>query len=334
MTGLSEDRSAPICIDRLTTVVAASIGRWPVPVRATVRLINVAENWTYLVSASGWRSVLRVHRPGYHTLNAIRSELVWQGELRADSVVDTPGIIAGVDGDLVQEITFPEAHAPLRMVMFAFVKGEQPHEDQDLAVSFQTLGQIAARLHKHTQDRQVGTGFERLSWDTATILGPVAPWGDWRAAPNVTQSVCDVLERVEQAVTTRLAAYGKARDRFGLIHADMRLANLLVDGATVRLIDFDDCGFGWYLYDFATAISFMEDHPQVPALRAAWIEGYRSERSLDEVHIAELDTLVMLRRLALLAWVGSHMDATEPQVLAPDFARVSAELGVQYLNTH
>ncbi len=38
----------------------------------------------------------------------------------------------------------------------------------------------------------------------------------------------------------------------------MRLANLLIDGDRVTLIDFDDCGFGWFMYDFAAAISFFE----------------------------------------------------------------------------
>jgi hypothetical protein len=39
----------------------------------------------------------------------------------------------------------------------------------------------------------------------------------------------------------------------------------------------------------------------------------------------------MLRRLTLLAWIGSHIEAPEPQAMAPDFARVTAELGTTYL---
>jgi hypothetical protein len=35
--------------------------------------------------------------------------------------------------------------------------------------------------------------------------------------------------------------------------------------------------------------------------------------------------------LALLAWIGSHIEAPEPQAMAKDFARVSAELGERYL---
>ena len=43
-----------------------------------------------------------------------------------------------------------------------------------------------------------------------------------------------------------------------MIHGDLRLANLLVDGETTKVIDFDDCGFGWLMYDCATTVSFFE----------------------------------------------------------------------------
>ena len=96
--------------------------------------------------------------------------------------------------------------------------------------------------------------------------------------------------------------------RYGLIHADMRLANLLVEGDQVTLIDFDDCGFCWFMYDFAAAISFHEDHPLVPVWRQNWLEGYQSVRALQPTDITALDTMILLRRMALLAWIGSHAE--------------------------
>ena len=53
----------------------------------------------------------------------------------------------------------------------------------------------------------------------------------------------------------------------------MRLANLLIDGDVTKVIDFDDCGFGWLLYDCATTVSFFEHKPEVPELLAAWVRG-------------------------------------------------------------
>ena len=111
----------------------------------------------------------------------------------------------------------------------------------------------------------------------------------------------------------------------------MRLANLLIDGAETRVIDFDDCGFGWFLYDFAAAISFIETDPRIPDLKQAWLKGYRSIRPLSSDEEDEIDTFIMLRRMALLAWIGSHIEAPEPKALAPHFAEGTAAFGERYL---
>src|SRR5262249_48959629 len=123
-----------------------------------------------------------------------------------------------------------------------------------------------------------------------------------------------------------------------LVHADIRLANLMVDDAhQVRVIDFDDCGWSWFMYDFATTISFIEDHPAVPELRAAWLEGYRSVAPLAAADEAELDTFVLLRRrrLVLGAWIGSHhLFATEAAELGAPFTAGTCELAERYLSQH
>src|SRR6478736_2591104 len=79
----------------------------------------------------------------------------------------------------------------------------------------------------------------------------------------------EVLGRLDAALRARLAAFGAGPGRYGLIHADTRLANLLVDDGRVSVIDFDDSGFSWYLYDAGTSVSFFEHEPHVPELMDA-----------------------------------------------------------------
>ena len=314
---------------------------WHLPEGAGARLINVSENRTYLVEAPGFRAVLRVHRPGYQRRAAIESELAWlaalsgEGSDRFDHIgavpqngratLQTPAPIAGRDGRFLQG-TDPV------MVLFEFIEGETPSEDAPPAI-FETLGGLAATLHQQARDWVPPAGFERPSWDAAAVFGAEAAWGNWRAAPHVTPAIRAVLETAETRVQERLGAFGCSPDVFGLIHADMRAANLLVEGDSVRLIDFDDCGFGWFLYDFAAAVSFIETRPDLGALKAAWLRGYRRVAPLSHHAEEMLDTFVMLRRLALLAWIGSHAEAPEPQALAPDFARDTAALAERYLTS-
>jgi Ser/Thr protein kinase RdoA (MazF antagonist) len=319
---------------RLERLAQASLALWPLPKDAGVRLMNVAENTTWLVEAPDFRAVLRVHRAGYHTRQGIEQELEWSQALAATGTVLTPAPIPGRNGALVQQGHAPGLATPRHMVMFEFAPGAQPDANDNLTAPFARLGAMAAACHLHTQHWQPAQPLQRLVWDDDAVFGPNATWGNWRDAPNVTPDIRAVLGRAEAVIRRRLHAFGKGPDRYGLIHADMRLANLLIEGETTRLIDFDDCGLGWHLYDFAAGISFIEDHPQIPALRAAWLRGYRQVRAVLAEDEAEIDTFILLRRMALLAWIGSHIEAPEPQKMAGDFAAGTAALARRYLASH
>ncbi|MGC9368181.1 MAG: phosphotransferase enzyme family protein [Paracoccaceae bacterium] len=326
------DMPLEVLLKHLDRLANDSLTLWDVPEGARARLINVSENATYLVEApDGFKAVLRVHRENYHTRRAIECELEWIAALDASGTVVAPGHYLGKDGQAIQQARTEGLPDPRYMVLFHFVEGSPPDEDGDLTAGFEELGEIAALTHNHSAGWRRPANFERLTWDLEQFFGATPTWGDWRDAPEVDNEVRAVLERVEAKVCARLEAFGRGPNRYGLIHADMRLANLLEDENGTRLIDFDDCGIGWFLYDFATGISFMEDDPRVPDLKDAWVRGYRKARALSEAEEAELDTFVMLRRMALLAWIGSHIEAPEPQELAPGFAGTTAELGQAYL---
>ncbi len=106
----------------------------------------------------------------------------------------------------------------------------------------------------------------------------------------------------------------------------MRLANLLMDGRTIKVIDFDDCGFSWFLYDCATTVSFFEESPEVPALIEAWVRGYRRVGTLSAEDEAEIDTFVMLRRLLLVAWIGSHSETELAQSMGVAYTQSTLPL--------
>ena len=81
------------------------------------------------------------------------------------------------------------------------------------------------------------------------------------------------------------------------MHADLRLANLLTEDGHLRIIDFDDCGFSWFMYDFATAVSFIENDPMVPELLDAWVVGLRKTAPLAPRKSRKFPTFVVLRRI-------------------------------------
>lgn len=309
-----------------------SLPLWGLDPRAGTRLVNLSENATYLVEPPGaGKVVLRIHREGYHSRNAIGCELAWMRALREEAGVITPTPIPGIDGEAIQTGAIAGLPRQRHMVLFAFIEGEEPDASQDLRAPFERLGEVSARLHEHVMRWPLPAGFERLHWDDEHIIGGTPNWGDWRAAPAMDEQARALLQRLEDTLKRRLSAFGRAPDRFGLIHADLRLANLLVDADSTRVIDFDDCGFGWFLYDVATTVSFIEDHPEVPAWIDAWLAGYHRVRALSKAEIDEIPTFIMLRRLALLAWIGSHAETDLAKEQGVDFTRVSCALAENYL---
>jgi Ser/Thr protein kinase RdoA (MazF antagonist) len=310
--------------------VEPALARWSQLSGGSARLINHSENHTFQIDTAGEGSfTLRVHRTGYQSPASIESELAWLQALRRDTTLAIPEPIPGRDGQLLQAIG--TSGGDRLAVLFRHVPGREPEPDSNLGDLFVTLGRYAATMHNHATTWQRPATFQRQVWQAATVLDSGGLWGDWRVAPGVNETNRPVLDRLDSALWLRLAEYGTAPDRYGLIHADMRLGNLLVDGDRVTLIDFDDCGFCWFAYDFAAAISFHETNPAIPALKAAWLDGYRPVRPLRVEDVAAIDSMVMLRRMALLAWIGSHGETRLAQQHMRGFADGTAQLAERYL---
>jgi len=306
-------------------LTADLLSRWHETQACSARLINYSENHTFLIESAAGKFTLRLHRPGYQSRPSIDSELAWLAALQRDTDLPVAMPVAGRDGALLQ-------HADGRLaVLFRFVEGREPQIDEPLAALFERLGAFAAQLHDHAEHWTPPAVFTRQVWNAAHILDSDGLWGDWRVAPGVDAEISSILARADAKLRQTLAAYGTGKDRFGLIHADMRLGNLLVDGDRVTLIDFDDCGFCWFAYDFAAAISFHETHADIPALKAAWLAGYQKIRALSPEDIAITDAMILLRRFALLAWIGSHGETGLAQTHRPGFAQGTADLAEGFL---
>lgn len=306
-----------------------ALPEYGLPPDTPLTLLNVSENATFRVDVPGEESVLRVHRTDYHTRAAIESELAWITALRESDVVATPPFLSARSGEPVVVAQAPAGDSRF-VVRFAWVEGREPDEGR-LVQDFVTLGAITARLHGHARNWRTPPGFTRFTWDFETSLGEHGHWGRWQDGMGVGAEERAVLSACADRLRTRLEAWGKSAERFGLVHADMRLANLLVQGPDVTVIDFDDCGLGWYLYDLGSSLSFIEHEPYVPDLIDSWVQGYRSVAPLSDEEERELPTFVMLRRLLLVAWIGSHAGTETAQQMGPEYTTDSCRLAEEYL---
>jgi Ser/Thr protein kinase RdoA (MazF antagonist) len=300
----------PEVMTDLERMVARDLPRWELSPKTAIRLLNVSENATFALAdpASRRELVLRVHRVGYCTADEIRSELAWINALRCAAIIETAAPIPARDGELVQTLESPSGRPSRFAVAFERLSGREPDAGVGTVQWFERLGALSARMHAHARSWRLPPGFRRKRWDLEAMVGPNGFWGPWRAAIGLDASGVATLERTLSFIAERIARFGTGPERFGLIHADLRLANLLVFESHLRIIDFDDCGFSWFLYDFASAVSFIEHEPIVPDLLQAWITGYRRVTPLSGEEVAEIATFVVLRRILLMAWLASHAE--------------------------
>ncbi|WP_027416659.1 phosphotransferase enzyme family protein [Aneurinibacillus terranovensis] len=323
-------------LELFNQIAQKAISLYSLPSSSTIRLLNYSENMTYLVEngENGERTILRVNRPGYHTKKETEAELVWMEAIRQYSSIIVPEPIEGKNGEFVQVIASDKDDRPYHCVMFSFLTGAAPDEEDEknLVVQFEKLGGITAHLHDHTKTWKESNSIHRPTWDYDTMIGSHPKWGRWQDGLDVTPERVALFQKVSHTILHRLDRFGKAPDRFGLIHADLRLANLLVEEEKIKVIDFDDCGFGWFLYDLASALSFIEHKEYVPDLIHAWLRGYKKIRPLSKEEEMEIPTFIMLRRLILLAWIGSHSDNETGQKMGADFTHKTAALAEKYLH--
>lgn len=304
---------------------------WGLPAASKLRLLTISENATFTAEnpADGSVTVLRVQRPGYHTTPEILAELAWIEALRADGVVETPRPIPRRDGTLLG--AFQSGGQTRHVVAFTFMAGREPDAAGDLVPWFRRLGVVNASLHAHSRNWIRPDGFTRKTWDFETTVGASPHWGDWRDGLGLTADGRLLLSRTVDDLEARLAAYGKGPERFGLVHADLRLANLLAEGERLGVIDFDDCGLSWFMYDFAAAVSFLEDAPDLSRWQTAWIEGYRTAAPVTAEDEAMLPVFVMLRRILLTAWIASHSETPTAMSCGTAYTQGTLDLARAYL---
>ncbi|KAA3627167.1 MAG: aminoglycoside phosphotransferase [Proteobacteria bacterium] len=327
--------TSDIATDAIAREAAGLVAHYGFSETTTVKLLSESENKIFLVNdpERPEKHVMRVNsgRLSYHTPRQIESELKWLIALRHDTDIAVPEVLHARDGSLVQTIGAPDMDKPRHVAVYSFLSGAEPPEDQ-LATGFERLGEISAHMHLHARDWTPPAGFERPGWTPEAILEDQLQWGAWQDGVGIGGETLKLLSRLEDVVRKRTDELATGRDEFGLIHADLRLANLLVDPERTAIIDFDDCGFGWYLFDLASALSFLEERPDALELVACWLRGYRKVADVPIDIEAEIPTLIMLRRLQLIGWVGyqqQHLDFARQ--IGPGFTADSCRLATDYL---
>lgn len=282
--------------------VALALAFWGLQDSPTT-LIAARENRVYRVDAPGGPLVLRLHRAGYRSRAELASELDWMAELSRQGV-RVPEPIPTLQGDRCVEVNGRLAD------ILTFLDGQPLMSAGHWAETFppehsaSQIGKTLADLHTLSDRWKRPAGFSRPHWNAAGLVGPTPLWGRFWENPHLTASQRTLFTAFRDRAEQDLAAFGPALD-YGLIHADAVPENVLVSPDGVFLIDFDDGGFGFRLFDLATAANRLDRHDPTGRTSARFLQGYQDRRPID---LSALPLFRCLRAMTYVGWVISRLD--------------------------
>jgi Ser/Thr protein kinase RdoA (MazF antagonist) len=292
---------------------------WPI-ITAAPELVVRRENIVFKVDTREGPHALRLHRKGYHSAHIISSELAYMAML-ADRGFTVPKPAQALSDAFVVDV---EGHL---FSLLSWLPGKPfGTSSQPLTCEgalrlhlMQDIGRKLAQLHGLTDEWQTPAGFERPRWHHAGLLGEAPFWGRFWTAGFLSTQERVAMDHLRAKCQVLLHAYDRAGADCGLIHADLARENILVHDSQVSFIDFDDCGFGYRMFDIATALIKNIHESDYPELRAALLEGYQSRRPIAEVDLQSLDLMMLLRSLTYIGWVDARLNEPNMAVKAQRF---------------
>ena len=325
-------------VARLAAAGHDMLQAWNIP-DASLALIKHRENAVFKVEKDGFRAALRMHRHGYHSDDELRSELQWMQALSAAGI-KVPEVIPAASGDLF--INYEAAGLPgtLQVDLFEWIDGEQlgsveegVSDVAEVERTFGMLGELAAQVHNQAVSWTLPDGFARHAWDADGLAGDRPFWGRFWEIENATDAERALLHRMRERLHRDLAALAKSPGSYSMIHADFASENIMVDGGDVQLIDFDDAGFGWHLFELVTALYFIRGEDYFQTAQDALISGYRKHRQLTDEDLAQLPLFFAARSTTYVGWVHTRSETDTAKELTPALVKMACELADEYLTT-
>lgn len=309
-------------------LAAEAAARWPLQVEH-IELAARRENLVFrITTGAGSLFALRVHRCGYRSADELASELTWM-QVLAQGGLAVPKPLASRSRKLLETVHGQHVSVLSWLSGTPLGRSGRPLCIDHREAAFRELGRTLARLHSMSDEWAPPPGFTRPQWGLEGLLGPEPLWGPFWEHPQLSAAQRCTLLRARAAAIQALELQMPCLDQ-GLIHADAVRENVLIDRERIQLIDFDDCAFGFRLFDIATALLRNRMEPDYPALTASLCEGYRSLRPLDT---AQLDLFLMLRAFTYIGWIVPRLGEQGSADRSERFLTTGVELAEIWLSS-
>jgi Ser/Thr protein kinase RdoA (MazF antagonist) len=247
--------------------------------------------------------------------DAIASELTWLAALNQQAGLPVPAPVLTPDGKLLTTIITPGMPKGRVVSLMRWLDGRRYRKGLQ-PKHLTALGQVVAQLHTFSAGWQPPTGFTRPHWDWDSQLG-----GSMFKHPleEVVNSIPSKFQQpfqfISQEAKRIMESIGKGPDVYGMIHADLYPENVLFKSGKAYPIDFEDCGYGYWMWDIAIALCEWAWGNEWERMRDAFREGYVHLRRLPETQWAQLDLFVATQFATMVLW-SSALLMNDPKRVA------------------
>ncbi|MCY4147392.1 MAG: phosphotransferase [Chloroflexi bacterium] len=254
---------------------------------ASLRFISSAYNIVFRFERDGRGYYLRICHSVLHKLEKARQVMHFLRYL-AEQGVPVGEPVPAISGEFIEVLADG---------FFASAQIEAPGENlsrcwQDPAI-FEAWGASLGKLHTASRQYRANTSIA-YQFPTAQTF--------WRNIAPTMAAASGELRRAYAELTAWMQ--GLPPHDYGLIHGDHRPGNVIWDGTTARIIDFDEPNHHWYVADIARALLELWDMPLEARQirRKAFMRGYLRKHKIAARWIDELPFFIQHRALLMVAW--------------------------------
>jgi Ser/Thr protein kinase RdoA (MazF antagonist) len=325
-------------VRRLSDLARQALPQWGLE-GAEVAEVAYRENMTFRIDAgAAGVFAMRIHQANYRTDAQIKSELDLMAYLDSEGI-RTPAVVPTLNGGLLVTVAAGGVREPRQVDLFRWIEGRplrisgQPASDAAALVqAYEEVGRLAGRIYNATEKWTPPAGFIRPAWDEKGTYGSPGNIGDFRRLEGVPDPQMRLLLDVADRLDAVLTAFGKSADRYGLSQGDLLPENIFVSEDGLRILDFDDAGDSWCMFDIATAVFDLAITPAFEPCLEAVVRGYREHRDLPDEHLALFPAFFLARLLSYLGWCAKKPHMPQSALIKPLLLAVAEQRAPEFLS--
>lgn len=235
------------------------------------RLLGVSENRGYEIKdPDGKKYFARVHVFADRYAAHIPSEYDLLDRLNKSLPDSAPTGIRTKEG--CSFVRFECDDAPYLLMLFSWLPGQHVSADDLSLDDAAAMAETTARFHRAS--RQMAHDFKRPRYDFEFYCGENSFYFRDDLRDHISAEDMTPFLKLKAI----FAQYDKdnGHDGKGMIHYDLHLGNFLFENGHARIIDFDECGYGYYLFDLGHILFAQHDHANAAELESVFIEKYEA----------------------------------------------------------